>query len=194
MVEAGAVPKYEPTRDDEFAAPVMTLPPMDYDEPPDLPKAFQQRNDLDKMMDQMEEEEAEMKRMGVMRVEDFEKVKREMGAAQLERESKLRSMAASEQDRIFDEMALRIQNCWRGKASRDAVVKKRKDLEKMVEMQKGALKIQTRIRAFLARARVRTMLESETRELVLGIDVWGDKRARKGRQVIRPLARQRPVM
>ena len=94
LVEQGAIPAYEPTRDDEFAAPVTTLPPMDYEEPPDLPPAFQQRNDLDKMMDNMEEEEQEMKSMGVLRVEDFEKVKREMGAAQLERESKLRAMVS----------------------------------------------------------------------------------------------------
>ena len=65
-------------------------------------------------------------------------------------------------------MALRIQNCWRSKASRDAVKSKREDMEKMVLMQKGALRIQTQIRAFLARARVRTILEGETRELVLG--------------------------
>ena len=50
-------------------------------------------------------------------------------------------------------MALRIQNCWRSKASRDAVKSKREDMEKMVLMQKGALRIQTQIRSFLARAR-----------------------------------------
>ena len=61
------------------------------------------------MMDRLEEEEKEAKRMGVMRIEDFEKVKREMGAAQLEREGALRAMAEGEQEKVFEAMALRVQ-------------------------------------------------------------------------------------
>jgi len=123
------------------------------------------------MMDRLEQEEAEARRMGVMRIEDFEKarslrglscsvcdsfclclldcsslfhhlvrvfsvtcarapirahvsacpwvlcrqplvapqVKREMGAAQLEREGVLRSMAEGEQELVLEEMAQRVQ-------------------------------------------------------------------------------------
>ena len=77
-------------------------------------------------------------------------------------------------------MALRIQNCWRSKASRDSVKSKREDMEKMVLMQKGALRIQTQIRAFLARARVRTILEGETRELVLAATPPSSRRCSAG--------------
>jgi hypothetical protein len=104
----------------------------------------------------------------MMRLEDFEKVKREMGAAQLERESKLQGLAAGEQDRVYEEMALRVQVNWRGYKGRSKAKNRFIRLAEQVLEMKGSIKIQALVRGFVARAKVRKILEAETRELVLG--------------------------
>lgn len=66
LVQAGRVPAYEPKPGE--SQPVVTLPPLNYKEPADLPASFAERNDLEKMMDRMEAEEKEAQRMGVSEV------------------------------------------------------------------------------------------------------------------------------
>lgn len=103
-----------------------------------------------------------------MRIEDFEKVKREMGAAQLERESKLPGLAAGEQERVYEEMALRLQLNWRGYKGRTSAQDRFASIVEGAMQTKGSVKIQALVRGFVARAKVRKLLEAETRELVVG--------------------------
>ena len=90
LVDAGLASEHkEPAGE---AARIREMPPTDYREPPDLPSAFDTRNNLDEIFDKMQEEEIEAKRMGVTRLEDYEKVKREISAPQLLNERALLAM------------------------------------------------------------------------------------------------------
>ena len=197
MTEQGELPEYQAPGG--RPNPVHQPPPIVYNEQTDLPAAFQTRNDLANMMDAMEEEEREAKKIGVMRIEDYEKVhrspipkfrafcwpkthakafslpvapalqvKREMGAAQLEREAKLQAMAQSEQERIFNEMAARIQINYRGRIGRKKAREAKERMELLAKQSRAALKIQGAIRGYLGRRFVRKLLEEETKQLVLG--------------------------
>jgi len=90
LVDAGLAAEFKAA--DGMAEPVTTMPPTDYREPPDLPSAFGARNNLDSIFDKMQEEEVEAKRMGIMRLDDYEKVKREISAPQLMSERALLAM------------------------------------------------------------------------------------------------------
>merc|ERR1719240_1005056 len=90
LVDAGLADEYkEPAGE---PAHVSEMPPTDYREPLDLPSAFDSRNNLDEIFDKMQEEEVEAKRMGVTRLEDYEKIKREISAPQLLSERALLAM------------------------------------------------------------------------------------------------------
>ena len=69
-----------------------------------------------------------------------------MGAAQLEREGKLRNMASGEQEMVMEEMALRVQVSYRGYKGRAGAKEKKLRMASLLVEGKAALKIQAMIR------------------------------------------------
>ena len=114
------------------------------------------------------------------RSRDDGRVKREMAAAQLEREARLRDMAASEQVDLFHEMARRIQNMARGVIGRQHADEIRTRMERVVLEARSALRIQGAIRGALGRRFVRLFHELETRNLVLGASATHVQRLVRG--------------
>jgi len=163
LVESGVVAPYE---SDEL--PTRSMPPVEYPKPLNLPPAFTERLNLETMAAKQAEDEKQAERLGVMRMEDYDKVKREMAAAQLEREAKLQSMAAQEQDLVYNEMATKLQVLYRGRLGRRKSLEMMLKAKKLVEMAMAAIKIQTGMRGYIGRKWVRTLLEKETRSLILG--------------------------
>ena len=107
-------------------------------------------------------------------------IKREMSAAQLEREARLRDMAASEMVGIFHEMASKIQNMVRGVIGRQHADEIKTRMERTVLEAKAALRIQRAIRGALGRRFVRLFHELETRNLVLGASATHIQRTVRG--------------
>lgn len=132
------------TNDDQrVTGRVQSMPPTFLEEQPDLPSGFKVSvQKTDQVLSGLEEEQKEAESMGLMRIEDYHKLKKDQAQAQLDREMKLRTMEASEQEKLFNEMASKIQICYRGRAGRKKAREVRLKAKKVVEEAKAALKIQ----------------------------------------------------
>ncbi|KAJ1455661.1 hypothetical protein M885DRAFT_483301 [Pelagophyceae sp. CCMP2097] len=108
------------------------------------------------------------------------RLKREMAAAQLEREEALMQMAQSEQGDLFHEMARRMQNMHRAYFGRKRAAGVRKKLVESMERGKAALVIQRKMRGVLGRAYMRMLVDLETRSLVLGVSATDLQRVYRG--------------
>jgi len=91
LVAKGLVEKYETP--EGMADPVKTMPPTFYEESKDLPDFFKSDKDLDKIFDGLEKDEAAARKMGVMRIEEFELIKANMAQQQMERDTKVSGWA-----------------------------------------------------------------------------------------------------
>ena len=108
------------------------------------------------------------------------RVKRDMAAAQLEREAKLRMMAEGEQVELFHEMASKLQNAYRGRIGRKKAEQQRKRMQIIAQHAIAAVKIQGAMRGCLGRMFVKKILEAQMRELVLGASATTSRRRTAG--------------
>ena len=108
------------------------------------------------------------------------RVKRDMAAAQLEREAKLRMMAEGEQVELFHEMASKLQNAYRGRIGRKKAEQQRKRMQIVAQHAIAAVKIQGAMRGCLGRMFVKKILEAQMRELVLGASATNIQKAYRG--------------
>ena len=108
------------------------------------------------------------------------RVKRDMAAAQLEREAKLRMMAEGEQVELFHEMASKLQNAYRGRIGRKKAEQQRKRMQIIAQHAIAAVKIQGAMRGCLGRMFVKKILEAQMRELVLGASATNIQKAYRG--------------
>lgn len=93
---------------------------------------------------------------------------REMAAAQLAREERLREMIEHEHVHVFGEMAGRVQSFFRGNAARGKARAARERLREAVQRARAASKIQQIMRGYLGRQFVAELLELETKNLTMG--------------------------
>jgi len=84
---------------------------------------------------------------------------------------------------VFEGMAQKIQNCYRGYRGRVKARETREAMKKVAGQALSAVKIQGAMRGYLSRAYVRKVLEAETRELVLGAHATYIQKIFRGRQV-----------
>ncbi|KAJ8600447.1 hypothetical protein CTAYLR_001433 [Chrysophaeum taylorii] len=106
--------------------------------------------------------------------------KREMAAAQLEREERLKAMIEAEHVEIFQEMAERIQNMVRGVHGRQKAFAFREQMRQTVERARAAVRVQQAMRGALGRRFVRQLLSLETKNLLLGESATIAQRVARG--------------
>ena len=149
--------------------PVRVMPPTFYEEQKDLPDAFQRQDtNLDEIFDDLEEDAAAARKLGITRIEEFDKVKAQMAHNQMERDAKLRTLKEDEVKSLQDEMAQRIQNVIRGRLGKNkARAARRKFLEEITKG-KAVIKIQKCMRGYISKKRVLMMRQQEVMQLILG--------------------------
>jgi pimeloyl-ACP methyl ester carboxylesterase len=149
--------------------PVMTMPPTFLEEQPDLPAGLRVTvQKTEDVLSELEKEQKEAESMGIMRLEDFQDIKRKQAQAALDREMKLRTLESSEQQALFEEMAHKIQTCYRGRLGRLKSQAALDATKNAVTRASAALKIQKCMRGKLARNKMRMIREMEISQLVLG--------------------------
>ncbi|GMI02768.1 hypothetical protein TrLO_g5677 [Triparma laevis f. longispina] len=160
--------------------PVKIMPPTFYEEAKPLPSMFTEEKDLDKIMDGLNQDEAAARKMGITRIEEFDKIKSKMAQAQLERDTQLRTMKKDEQESLFNEMAVRIQNVARGMAGKNKSRVVRARLRENAVKGGAVIKIQKAIRGYLSRRRVLVMRQQEVMQLILGSSAISIQRVWRG--------------
>jgi len=149
--------------------PVWVMPPTFYEEQKDLPDAFvKQDTNLDEIFDGMEQDAAAARKLGITRIEEFDKVKAQMAQNQIDRNQKLRTLKADELQDLQDEMASKIQNIIRGRLGKNKAREVRKRLLEEVTKGSAVIKIQKCMRGYISKKRVLMMRQQEVMQLILG--------------------------
>ena len=159
---------------------VMVMPPTFYEEQKDLPEMFTTETDLDKIMDGLNADEAAARKMGIMRIEEFDKVKSKMAQAQLDRDQQLRTLKEDELKSLQDQMACRIQNIIRGRLGKNKARAARQRMLDEVTKGTAVIKIQKFLRGHLCRRRVMMMRQQEVMQLILGSSALSIQRLWRG--------------
>jgi len=148
--------------DDYVVNRVMEMPPTLLEEQPDLPESMRVNvQKTDEVLAKLDEDQKKAEAMGIMRVEDFHQVQRDMAAQQLERDLNLRTMDQNEQQMLFNEMAAKIQVNYRGRLARVKSKQIRARMKLVVEEGKAALKIQKTMRGYLCMKKIKFVREME---------------------------------
>ena len=151
--------------------PVEELPPMRFEHPVDLPTTITAKRDVNSQLDGMLADEEEARKRGNMSMEDFDRVKMQMAARQMERDQKLRHLASDEQEELFILSAAIIQRVGRGYNGRKRArkVKSLRDLD--MRRKKAVLKAQSVARGMLGRKRFKRIQRIYQMNLLQGQSV-----------------------
>jgi len=155
LVASGVIPAA--SRYDQI--PVQEMIPLNYELPDELPSALLEGLDIVSKLDRMKRDEEIARKRGIMSVEDYEKVKREMQERQLQRDQKLRNLTQAEKDALYVVCTINIQKIVRGKLGRNRfnrALKKRRLYLLQIEM---ANKIQSVARGRQGRKRFKRIKE-----------------------------------
>jgi hypothetical protein len=139
-------------------------PPLDRVRRPSIGALIPKQMQLSNMFEQMEAEEAEMKRLGILKLEEYERVKGEMENAHIERKRAMAAMAEAELRELQHNMAIRIQAGYRGHRGRVKAELRRIQIEQEEREYAAACRINNMIRGWIARERVKKMREKEARD------------------------------
>jgi pimeloyl-ACP methyl ester carboxylesterase len=163
-VGGGAEQAAAEEEEEEAAVSGETEPPMSRVRRPSIGALIPKQMQLANMFEQMEAEEAEMKRLGILKLEEYERVKREMESAHLDRKRAMAAMAEAELLNMQTDMATRIEAGFRGMNGRRRAHARRIQLEREELEWAASLHINNMIRGWLARRRVEAMKAKEARE------------------------------
>lgn len=95
--------------------PVEEMPPLRYEDPPDLPSMITDGNpSLENQLSTMEKDAEAARKKGIMSLEDYERVKGQMFVNQIERDKMLRKLAGDEQQDLILSSVNFIQRVGRG--------------------------------------------------------------------------------
>jgi hypothetical protein len=135
--------------------PIEELPPMRYDDPSDLPQTITDgmNKDVNFQIQQMVADEEAARKRGHMSMEDYDRVKQQMAARQLERDQKLRALGDDEQEELFEVSCRLIQRMGRGLTGRQKARRAREIAELKRMRNKAVLKCQAIGRGYLGRQR-----------------------------------------
>jgi hypothetical protein len=158
----------------------MELPPMMYDPPHDLPSAITEKQDVVSQLERMVQDEEDARKRGIMSMEDYEKVKRSMVIRQVERDQKLRNMAADEQQELMVVSLLILQRVGRGYNGRKKARVAAENRRLMRKRKAAIIKAQALIRGFNARTRVRNIKRLYQLNLLRGNSVIAIQSAYRG--------------
>lgn len=179
LVEKGIIKSYTP-KDINVPLPVMALPKTVYGVPSDLPNTFK-RPRLDCIFDDLRADQQKAKKMGVMAVEEFERIKVQTEQQRLEKEKKLQALQESEKLEWYTANAIFIQKAFRGYRARVTVFLERENQQRLKINLKMAVLIQSYVRSFYARTRVCAMQQQQIQQLVYGKSVNKIQAAWRGR-------------
>jgi len=139
--------------------PVQEMIPLHYELPQELPSALLEGLDIVSKLDRMKRDEEIARKRGIMSIEDYEKVKREMQERQLQRDQKLRNLTQAEKNALYIACTINIQKIVRGKLGRNRfnrALGRRKLYLLQIEM---AIKIQSVARGRRGRKRFKRIKE-----------------------------------
>ena len=111
LIKSGLLEKYQPPLEGEA---VMEMAPLVYGEPMDLPREISMKRDTLSQLDEMVVMEKEAKTMGVVYMEDFDRIKRKMAQHQIERDLRVRNLSEAELSALYNDCCVIMQRNWRG--------------------------------------------------------------------------------
>jgi hypothetical protein len=124
--------------------------------------------DLADMFSALEEENNEVRRLGVLKLEEFENVKQQMRGEEEKRQQALMSLQQQQEAAVQDTSARLVQRVFRGKRGRDKAREIREAEAEAMEMEMAAMRVQAVIRGHIGRESARKrkfMLQRERAEL-----------------------------
>lgn len=166
LVQKGVVPAYVPADANE-PLPVRTLPPLVYDKPKELPSALR-RKKLDSIFDELEGDAKKAKQLGILRIDEFERIQSKMAQEHLEKEKKLQMLEKSEQLEILTNKSIILQRFARGYLDRLRVSRKKEKLKLSILLVKATVYAQSYVRGWIGRRKARARREYEMMQLVHG--------------------------
>mmetsp|Transcript_16373 Transcript_16373/g.24141 ORF Transcript_16373/g.24141 Transcript_16373/m.24141 type:complete len:2281 (-) Transcript_16373:1010-7852(-) len=182
------IPNYVPPTGS--APPVRTIAPTFYRNHKDLYAGIPKKK-LESVLDGMEQDAGAAKKMGAMRLEEFERVEKQMAQQQMERDKRLRNLEESERVKLFERSSHFIQRVFRGHCGR----KRHKEFKCRFEFVKrktnAVVCIQKLIRGANARVKAKNMRQREIERVVLGSSaflvqrIWRGHQGRKFWRVVR---------
>ncbi|CAM9255759.1 unnamed protein product, partial [Ectocarpus fasciculatus] len=192
LVSDGIVDAYIPP--DGESGPVPEINPQMFTKPPELPAQMRERKDPVSTMDQLVIDEEIARKKGIMSLEEFDRVKKQMALSQLDREQKLRDREDEEELAFWGETAITIQRVARGIQGRERARAVKKVRDTKITVEKGVLQFQALTRGITGRRRARFMKKLKLQNLLLGasiLKIQCASRAFLSRRFVRMLRRRR---
>ena len=136
--------------------------------------------DLATMFEQMEKDEAEMKKLGILKMDEYEKVKQDMYKAEMERKAMAQMLEDAERMKLQERMIVTLQRIVRGGAGRVRFARlKEAKIQRDLEYA-SATKIQACRRALVGRRKFEARKELVMQEMILGESIRLLQRVARG--------------
>ncbi|CAM9532239.1 unnamed protein product [Discosporangium mesarthrocarpum] len=151
--------------------PVRGMRPQHYDVAVDLPQSITHPSGAvgaDNVLDEMEDIAARAKNVGLVNLEEYEAVERQLEVRQLSRVATLQKHTSEEREKLFSDVAQRIQRLTRGYMARKRVGDIRAVAKDAHEKSKAAARIQALARGCRTRAVVMCKRHAEQDNYILG--------------------------
>jgi pimeloyl-ACP methyl ester carboxylesterase len=131
--------------------PVKEMPPMTYASPGPLPAVVTESGDILGQLDSMKNDEEDARRKGILSMEEYDKMKKQVAQRQMEREEKMRHLGLGEQNDLLNDCAISIQRVIRGFVGR-AVAKRAHDARELDrKASRGIITLQAIVRGAILR-------------------------------------------
>ena len=145
-------------------------------------------NDLETILDKLKVDNSRAKKLGVLRLDEFERVKNCMVQQHVEQLAKIQSLKESERNKFLCEKSLIIQKLARAKLGRIRMSREKTNREIALRESRAAIKAQTLCRQYLAKIKAANLRYNEMLQIVHGTSVniiqriW---RGHKGRMIFK---------
>lgn len=195
FVKEGLVQEYVPPEGE--TGPLPEMRPQMFTKPPDLPPLMKEEKGPISTMEQLINDEEIARKKGILSLEEFDRVKKEMALSQLEREQKLRDREDEEELAFWSETAITIQRVARGVQGRERALAVKKVRDTKITVEKGILQFQALIRGISGRERARYLKKLKLQDILLGASVVKIQclcRSFLSRKYVRMLRRRRAAI
>lgn len=153
LVKEGLIPPVDASSSSISRSPVKEMQPMNYEEPVDLPTFVSNDRGMVSQLDDMVNDEELARKRGIMSMEDYDKVKRQMAQRQLERGQKMRHLAVDEQQDLVNESVVTMQRFCRGFVGRRKAARLHAIRQMKREMEGSVIVAQSLVRGKIGRKR-----------------------------------------
>jgi hypothetical protein len=192
LVAEGLVEAYVPP--EGSSGPVPEIQPQMYQKPPELPALMREAKDPSSTLDQLVVDAEIARKKGIMSMEEFETVKKQLALNQLEREQRLRNREEAEELAFYNETAVKIQRLARGIMGRNRAREAKQVRDTKLTVERGVVQFQAVARGIRGRRRARHLKKLKLQNQLVGksvVKIQCQMRAHLSRRYVHGLRRQK---